>query len=316
MIPAYPLDGSNEKEFVNRITGFLGEVEEEFDSVWMPDHFMPKKMFMPDVESRNLVARAPTLEGFTTISYLSGLFRRFTFGNMVLCNSYRTPGLLAKMAATLQTLTGGRFILGIGAGCEEDEYVAYGYKFPPPKVRIEQLEEGVQIIRKMWTEDVGTFKGKYYRIDEAYCYPKPNPIPPILIGSGKGEKLILRVVARHADWWNLVNVSPKNFQHKLEILKEHCIKENRNYEEIVKTLANTVAIAKTEEEAWKIVSASPFKGNKENNIIGSPDAVVERISEYIELGINHFILGFMGSDRQMIDEAKLFAKEVIPTLGS
>ncbi|HEW94029.1 MAG TPA: LLM class flavin-dependent oxidoreductase, partial [Thermoprotei archaeon] len=112
------------------------------------------------------------------------------FGHIVLCNSYRNPALLAKMTATLQVLSNGRYILGIGAGWKIDEYIAYGYPFPPPRVRIGQLEEAVQIIRRMWTEESVSFRGKYYHIDNAICSPKPKPVPLIMIGGG-GEKLML-----------------------------------------------------------------------------------------------------------------------------
>jgi len=303
-VPSFPVDGSNGKEFVNQILGFLGELEESFDSAWVDDHFVPWAAFVPNA--------APNLESFTAISYLSGEFRRLIFGNIVACNSYRNPALLAKMGATLQTLTGGRFILGIGAGWKEDEYVAYGYEFPPPKVRIQQLGEGVQIIKAMWNKGLATFKGRYYNIDEAYCHPKPDPIPPIMIGGG-GEKLTLRVVARHADWWNLPNVSPQTYQHKLRVLEEHCKREGRDPSEIVKTLANIIAIAKTEEEAWNLASKSQFiqKGNEENYIIGNPGSVMKKLAEYTKLGVEHFILRFL--DFPKTDGAKLFATEVIPT---
>ena len=104
------------------------------------------------------------LESFTTISYLSGVFQRLTFGNIVLCNLFRNPAYLAKMGATLQTLSEGRFILGIGAGHIKDECIAYGYNFPSAKIRVEMLEESVQIIRKMWTEKTASFEGEHYRI--------------------------------------------------------------------------------------------------------------------------------------------------------
>lgn len=302
-VPSFPVDGSSGEAFTDQIIRFISKVESDFSSAWVCDHFHPWARFVSET--------TPTIEGFTTISYLSGVFKRLKFGNIVLCNSYRNPSLLAKMGATLQLLTGGRFILGIGAGWKEDEYIAYGYKFPPPKVRIQQLEEGIQIIRKMWTEPKATFEGKYYRIKDAVCSPRPKPVPPIMIGGG-GEKLTLRVVAKHADWWNLPNVSVETFKHKLEVLEDHCEKIGRNPEEIKKTLANIVAIAKTTEEARRIAIESPFINveNMENFIIGDPDAVAEKISEYTELGMEHFILRFL--DFPKTDGAKLFAEKVIP----
>ena len=302
-VPSFPVDGSDGREFVSQIPRFLGALSASFDSVWVCDHFIPWVEF----GSRTM----PTLEGFTTISYLSGSFRRLRFGNIVLCNSYRNPALLAKMGATLQTFTGGRFILGIGAGWKEDEHLAYGYEFPLTKVRIKHLEEGVQIIRKMWTEGVATFRGRHYKIEKAYCYPKPDPVPPIMIGGG-GETLTLRVVARHADWWNLINSSPKTLRHKSEVLKEYCKKERRDPSEIVKTVANIVAVAKTNDEAWNLASRSPFvqMGNEDNYIIGNPDAIIEKLVKYTKLGVEHFILMFV--DFPKVEGAKLFADKVIP----
>jgi len=302
-IPSFPVDGSSGEAFTDQIIRFVSEVESDFVSAWVCDHFHPWARFVSET--------TPTIEGFTAISYYSGVFKRLKFGNIVLCNSYRNPALLAKMGATLQLLTGGRFILGIGAGWKEDEYIAYGYPFPPVNVRIQQLEEGVQIIKRMWTETKATFKGKYYRIENAICSPKPKPVPPIMIGGG-GEKRTLKVVAKHADWWNLPNVSVEIFKHKLEVLESHCEKVGRNFEEIKKTLANIVSIAKTSEEARRIAIQSPFAqmGNLENFIIGDPDAIAEKISEYVELGVEHFILRFL--DFPKTDGAKLFVEKVIP----
>ena len=302
-VPSFPVDGSCGPGFIKQIASFIGELKDAFESAWVCDHFVPWADFVPNT--------TPNLEGFTTIAYLSGIFKKLTFGNIVLCNSYRTPALLAKMGATLQMLTGGRFVLGIGAGWKDDEYIAYGYEFPEPKVRIKQLEEGVQIIRKMWTEDTVTFKGRYYEIKEAICMPRPNPVPPIMIGGG-GEKLTLRVVAHQADWWNLPNVSPSTFRHKIEVLSGHCSTIGRNPAEIVKSLANIVAIAETAEKARALASDSPFVNmeREENYMIGDSDEVAEKISEYTRLGIEHFILRFIDFPRT--DGAKLFARNVIP----
>ena len=228
-IPAFPVDGSTGKAFINQVTQFINELKQDFSSAWVCDHFVPWANFVSET--------APNLEGFTSVAYLSGMFQNLTFGNIVLCNSYRNPALLAKMAATLQALTGGRFVLGIGAGWKQDEYVAYGYPFPPPKVRIQQLEEAVQIIKKMWTKEKATFKGRYYQIEEAVCSPKPEPVPPLMIGGG-GEKMTLKVVARHADWWNLPNVSPSIYQQKLDRVRRLLARGDRS--RVVAELGNSI----------------------------------------------------------------------------
>jgi len=302
-VPSFPVDGSSAKTFVNQILGFLKELEENYSSAWVDDHFVPWLTSIPKA--------TPNLESFTSISYLAGVFQKLTFGNIVLCNSYRNPATLAKMAATLQTLTHGRFVLGIGAGWKEDEYIAYGYEFPSPRARVGQLEEGVQIIRRMWTEETVTFKGRYYTVDQAYCEPKPKPVPPVMIGGG-GEKLTLRVVARYADWWNLPNVSPETYQHKLAVLKEHCRREGRDSAEIAKTLGSNVAIAETDKEARRLAVDSPFINmeNEESFVIGDPARVSEKLREYIRLGVELFILRFV--DFPKTGGAKLFAEKVIP----
>jgi len=301
-IPSFPVDGSKGSEFVGQVMRFVRELEGDFNSAWVDDHFVPWAEFL----SKSI----DNLECFTTISYLSGVFRKFKFGSIVLCNSYRSPALLAKMGATLNALTNGRFILGIGAGWKEDEYAAYGYKFPPAAVRIRQLEEGVQIIKKMWTEEEASFQGKYFRIKDACCNPKPVSPPPIMIGGG-GERLTLRVVARHADWWNLPNVTLETYKHKLDILRDHCSREGREPGEIKKTLGNIVAIAETEEEAQEIAKRSPFKA-KENEayFIGTPERVKDQIKAFTDIGVEHFILRFL--DFPCLEGAKLFTKKVVP----
>jgi alkanesulfonate monooxygenase SsuD/methylene tetrahydromethanopterin reductase-like flavin-dependent oxidoreductase (luciferase family) len=203
-------------------------------------------------------------------------------------------------------LTHGRFILGIGAGWKEDEYLAYGYDFPKASVRIAQLNEAVQIVRKMWTETPASFEGQYYHIRDAYCEPKPSPCPPIMIGGG-GEQLTLRVVAKLADWWNLVTRDIDTYAHKLAILRDHCESVGRRCEEIVKVLGSFVAIAETETEAKRIAEASRLEP-----ILGTPAQIVDQLQPFIELGVEYFILVFM--DYPDPRGSILFAEEVIPQL--
>jgi alkanesulfonate monooxygenase SsuD/methylene tetrahydromethanopterin reductase-like flavin-dependent oxidoreductase (luciferase family) len=148
---------------------------------------------------------------------------------------YRNPALLAKMGATLQALSDGRLILGIGAGWRGEEYAAYGYPFPKASVRIQQLEEAVQIIRLMWSETSPSFKGEYFEIAEAYCPPQPNPPPPIMIG-GSGEQLMLPLIARRADWWNIGFVDVDTYRRKRDLLHRHAEAAGRDPGDIVHTL--------------------------------------------------------------------------------
>lgn len=161
-----------------------------FDSVWVCDHFY-------GFDRRT----DPFLEAWTTLTWLAARFPTVLLGHHVLGVGYRNPALTAKMAATLQVLSGGRFILSLGAGWREEEYHAYGYEFPKASVRIAQLEEAIQICRLMWTETAPSFSGRYFQIRNAYCPPRPEPPPPILVG-GSGEQLMLPLVGRRADWWN------------------------------------------------------------------------------------------------------------------
>jgi F420-dependent oxidoreductase-like protein len=286
---------------VARIIDALSAVHEFYDSVWLYDHFHAPPFFDAD--------DYPRLEAWTTTAYLAHAFPNLYFGNMVLGQSYRNPALLAKMAATLQALTNGRVILAMGAGWMESEYHAYGYDFPQAAVRIAQLEEAVQIVRQMWTEKRATFEGQYYRIKDALCEPKPNPIPPIMIG-GNGEKLTLRVVARHADWWNGVGLDAAGLARKLDVLRAHCDAEGRDYDEIVKTFMGIISIAATEAEAQRIARASPRADRM--NFVGTPAQIIEQMQPYGDLGITHFMLDF--SDFPDTTGARLFANEVMPAL--
>ncbi len=161
-----------------------------FDSLWIADHFY------------GFDARTdPFMEAWTTLTWLAARFDRVLLCHHVLGHGYRPPALTAKMAATLQVLSGGRFILGIGAGWREDEYRAYGYDFPPPSVRFAQLDEVIEICRRMWTEDLPSFSGKYFTVTEASASPRPDPVPRICVGAS-GERFGLPLAGRRADMWN------------------------------------------------------------------------------------------------------------------
>lgn len=311
-IPSFPVDGSETSAFINQIMGSLEEIDGVFDSAWISDHLVPWAQFQ-SVET-------DTLESWTTLSYMTAVFKKLDFGSLVLCNSYRNPALLAKMGATLDAFSGGRFILGIGAGWKEDEYRAYNYNFQKASVRIQQLEEAVQIIKKMWTKDAVTFDGKYFKVKEAYCNPKPDPRPPIMIGGG-GERLTLRVVARHADWWNCPargRITLEQYRHKLRALKEHCIKVRRKYTEIKKTWSSHIAIAETEDKAIEIARSNPFITGEtrfnamQAHFVGTPEQVLEKLQKLIDIGVDYFIFRFL--DFPSMRGTKLFIDKIITKL--
>jgi len=302
-MPSFPVDGSSGPAFIDQIHHTLNRIQPHFDSVWVDDHLMPWAQWQSN--------DTPYLECLTTIAYFAAAFPTLKFGASVLCQSYRNPGLLAKMAANLQLITGGRFLFGIGAGWMEEEYEAYNFDFPEPSVRLAQLEEAVQLVKKLWTEAPASFEGATYRLKNAYCEPRPDPVPPLLIGGG-GEQLTLRVVAKYADWWNIPGGSYDNYAHKLNVLRRHCAAVDRDYDEIVKTWsADAVAVAETEAEAQRIAAASPYN---DHSIVGTPAQVAEQLQAFVELGVAYLIVRLL--DFPNTTGIELFGQEVMPRLSA
>ncbi len=300
-VPDFPVDGTTGRAFVDQIVENLDALRGSFASAWVADHFVPWASFQDPMTD--------TYECWTTLCYLAGLFKDFTFGSIVLSQSYRNPALVAKMGATLQALTNGRFVLGIGAGWKQDEYLAYGYEFPEPAIRIHQLDEAAQIIRLMWREARATFHGRYYHIEKAICEPKPAPMPPLMIGGG-GRKLTLRVTAKYADWWNFPGGTLEHYRELLDTLRDHCQAVGRDYSSIVKTWSNEcVAVAPSREAALRMAQASPFY-DPSSALVGAPDEVAAQLRRFTEAGVEHFILRF--ADFPRTDGARLFMQEVLP----
>jgi alkanesulfonate monooxygenase SsuD/methylene tetrahydromethanopterin reductase-like flavin-dependent oxidoreductase (luciferase family) len=179
------------------------------DRVYICDHFMPSGD-----------PRGSMLECITTIAALGACTSRIGLGPLVLGNTYRHPAVVANIACTLDHATNGRFVLGLGAGCQVNEHSAYGIALPPPAERVDRLAEACEVIRRLLAEDVSTFAGRWYRLVDARCEPKPLGPVPLLIGGG-GERRTLRVAARFADEWHAWG-QPDVFAHKNEVLDEHC----------------------------------------------------------------------------------------------
>lgn len=238
-----------------------------FTTLWLEDHLQWED-------------GSDSLECFSTLCYLAGQFPRFKVGSMVFSQSYRNPALLAKMAANLQQLSGGRVILGLGAGWKEEEYHAYGYPFPSTKTRMEQLEEAAQILKTMWTSKPASFKGQHYTIKDAYCAPQPSPSIPLLIGGG-GEQRTLAIVARYADMWNFNSVPVEEYARKADVLKAHCDTIGRDYQEIGLTYLSTLSVA---EDASK-VQRNPNK----HFIAGNTDEVTRELQQFQAIGVKHFM---------------------------
>lgn len=270
-----PPDPAAQQGHVRRL---LDAISGRFHSAWIPDHLME--------------GQEPIPEALVTIAHYAALYPQLHWGTAVLSQSYRNPALLAKMAATLQGLSSGRFILGLGAGWKEDEYAAYGYDFPKASLRIAQMAETLQICRAMWDprRAAATFHGRHYHIEEAVCFPKPTPPPPIMIGGG-GEKLTLPVVAEHADWWNLPGVSPQEYARKLAILDGYCAQLGRSSAAIRKTWMGVVSIADSRARAAEqLESYTMWPGDLP--LAGTPADVRDQIQAYTDLGVDLFILSF------------------------
>jgi F420-dependent oxidoreductase-like protein len=282
--------------------------EKGFDSFWVMDHFHQLQMMGAPGE--------PMLEGWTTISALAGVTKKIKLGTLVTGIIYRHPSILAKIGATLDVLSNGRLFMGVGAGWNEEESLAYGIasSFPSIRERVDRLEEAIQIIRKMWTDEpTATFIGKYYQIKNAYCNPKPiqRPSPPILVG-GEGEKRTLEIVAKYADACNLFG-SPETVKRKLDVLKEHCKKVGRDYDSILKTKLGGVLIDNDEKEAKKrvnlILKGMSEQQIKEYIIYGTADSVLQQIEMLEKVGIQYFIVNLEPS--RQFDELESFAKNII-----
>jgi alkanesulfonate monooxygenase SsuD/methylene tetrahydromethanopterin reductase-like flavin-dependent oxidoreductase (luciferase family) len=300
-VPDWPFDGSSAQTFRDQVFEGLEAIQGQYGSAWVADHFQP---WLGSQDQTTGV-----FECWTELAFLAARFPQMDFGSIVLAQSYRPPALLAKMAATFQALSGGRLILGIGAGWKKDEYLSYGYAYPSAAERIHQLEEAVQVIRLMWTEPRATFHGQYYHIEEAICEPKPQPLPPLLIGGG-GRKLTLRVVAKYADWWNIPGSSVEEYRERLGLLEEHCRAVGRDFGEIRKTYAtDCVAVAPTAEEARRM-ARSNLLCDPEGAFVGTPDRVAGEIRKFVNLGVDLFILRF--ADFPSSEGAQLFAREVMP----
>jgi F420-dependent oxidoreductase-like protein len=260
-----------------------------FDSFWVMDHF---HQISPVGKQED-----PMLEGWTTISVIAGITSKIKLGTLVTGIIYRHPSVLAKMGATLDVLSKGRLFMGIGAAWNQEESLAYGIPFFQNKERLLRLEEAIQIIRKMWTEEepAATFNGRYYQINNAYCNPKPiqKPSPPIMVG-GSGERHTLKIVAKYADACNLYG-SAETVKRKLSILNEHCKSVGRDYDSILKNKLGFIIIDNDKEMVEKRVQQIISKGIPEERIreflmYGTPEEVLKQIELLEDVGTQYLIV--------------------------
>ena len=298
ILPSEGRDKQNRPTLVEDLNKALDLITGHFDSAWMIDHLQ--------------FGDCDVLEGFTALTYLSALYLQLKFGNSVLCQSFRNPALLAKMSATLQFMSGGQFILGLGAGWHEEEYKSYGYEYPPARVRVEQLEEVTQIIQKMWQDEMVTFEGQHYRVIEARCEPRTLPVPPIIVGGFKPK--MLRLTAKDADWWNVSSTSLARYRPMVERLAQYCIELGRDPSTIRKIWAGGCACAPIQEEAAALVEDRGSTDDEDDfDFVGTPKQLIEKMRPFIELGVDYFMFDCGGFPK--LTTLEKLINEVLPAFA-
>jgi F420-dependent oxidoreductase-like protein len=273
-----------------------------FDSIWLFDHFHTVPVPTQEV----------TFECWTSTAALARGTKRVRIGQMVTCNSYRHPALMAKMASTVDVLSHGRLDFGIGAGWYEHEYRAFGYEFPEAPQRLRYLREAVQVILAMWTQDEAVFEGNYYHVKGAINQPKgvQKPHIPLLIGGG-GEQVTLKLVAQYGDACNIGHLDNEGLERKFAILKKHCEDVERDYNTIKRTVLFNCAIADTDEQA--MAKSGSFARNipsgriREQALVGTPEAIRRRLQEIEQAGAQEIIV-FM-PDSKDLEPVRMFARE-------
>lgn len=288
-----------------------------YESAWVYDHF--HTVPVPTQES--------SYEAWTLMAALASTTTSVRLGQMCTSNSYRNPAYLAKVAADIDVISNGRIDMGIGAGWYEDEYLGYGYEFPKASVRIGQLGEGVEIMRRMWTEDEVHYDGRYYQLAGAICRPKPVQEPIPIWVAGGGEQLTLRVAARHANYTNYA-MQLDEFVHKSEVLAGHMTAIGRDFDEIVRSSNYTVFVGETEVEASakvddyvariaSLAGAEKAEAAGENarrvGLIGTPEQVVDQLRPWVAAGMSYAIAYFPEAAYDT-SGLELFASRVAPAL--
>ena len=283
-----------------------------YDSIWMADHFI-------------LGRGGEMFEIWTAMSALAAVTEHVQLGTLVMCTLHRQPSVLGKMAATLDHISNGRLILGVGAGWNEPEINAYGIRYPPPVERVARMKEGIRVMKAMWTEEKPVYKGKYYSIDGATCRPKPAQQggPPVIVGAVGPH--MLKAAVQVGDGWNLADDPTVTvYKEKVTIINDWCKKLGRTPESFMKTWDGHVVIGKNDRdlnEKMTMFKTLKISGEAligqlipgemlQNCISGTPDSCIRKIREFMGLGVSHFSLWFL--DYPSFESIKLFAEEVLP----
>ena len=266
---------------LRKISGVAEEAG--FSSLWVMDHFFQLDPYMGSADQY-------MLEAYTTLGHLAAATERIRVGALVGGVIYRSPGLLVKAVTTLDVLSGGRSYFGIGAGWYEREAAGLGFPFPSTAHRFEWLEETLQIAEQMWSADDGPFVGEHFELDETICEPQPvsQPHPPVMIG-GNGERKTLRLVAEYGDACNLLSLSPEAIKHKLAVLRAHCDRLERDYEEIERTSLSSAG-----------------RGDPADLV----DDTLELLEGQANAGIQHAIVNLRNAEELGVLE--IFGEEIIP----
>ena len=281
-----------------------------FDTLWVNDHLLAS--VGPSEGSE--------LEAWTLLAAMATVTSKVKIGAMVSNNTFRHPAILAKMATTVDHLSNGRLVLGIGAGWFEREHQAYGITFPSVKDRTKALGESLEVITKLWAaEPTASFKGEYYTITDAPFMPKPvqKPHPPIMIG-GIGEKRVLPLVAKYAQMWNIPNLEPDKIAEKGKILEEACKKVGRNCAEIEWSYLTPLYIKADPSSAQSLLETLAKLRNittdeaRKSILIGDPAAIRQQVQAYVDAGVTHIIINLRKPGLFDLDAVRLFAKEVMP----
>ncbi len=282
------------------------EVEQQgYDSIWLDDHLM--------------YGEWPILECWTTLMALAASTSKIRLGTMVSCNAHRTPALLAKIASTFDVLSNGRLEFGIGSGIQESEHIAYGFRFPKPSIRTEQLSEALEVITGLWTKEKVSYQGKHYSLKDAVCEPKPaqKPHPPITVG-GAGEKT-LEVTAKYAKRFDWGFLPLEQYMRKLDVLERQCNAFGRSFDNIEKSYwpAGQILLAQDRAELnEKIGQRKPadmcLKDYKKYTLASTSDECKAQLQDYIDLGVSYFMLYF--ADLPEVDSLRLFSSAVVDKL--
>lgn len=294
----------------DHITAMASTIEDAgYDSIWVYDHFHTHPV--PSQES--------VFEAWTLMAALAATTHRVRLGQMCTCVPYRNPALLAKIAVSVDAICGGRLDVGIGAGWSVGEFKGYGYEYPSDRVRLDMLEEAAQVMKAMWTSDVGHFAGEHYTLDGAITHPKPvqKPHPPLWIAGG-GEKRTLKIVAKYGDFANFSG-DITGFRHKSEVLAGHCEAVGRPFDEIGRSVHIMSVIGRDDADlAAKLEVASERRNCTgaefaEEHLAVTVGQAVDILGEYKAEGCSDVILYFYDMGR--FDSIELFAAEVMPQLG-